>query len=289
MNVQQLPSSKEGSLVWMTAGRVRVSVVHAVFTALGLAKALPKREKRAIALRIAAGEYLKARFGKRKLKLLPLDRRVLGFEVREKFDGQEMNDLPYVLTIKADARGAWITYAGTLAPQNESDEVSRRYLDRMHWYCPTTVGAICKRAIENHLGGTSVRGNGGLWFVPGRSFDDLRRIAEGLEVGPNNPDSEHRMTAATFDVSANPGVARDAVESLRHEIRAACDEINADLLGAHEMTGPGRQGRQDRLATMRAKVEEYSALFGETLDDLAKTVEATDAALALSALEAVEA
>lgn len=285
MNVQQLPSAKEGSLVWMTAGRVRVAVVHAVFTALGLSKCLPKREKRAIALRIAAMDYLKSRYRGRKLKLLPLDRRVLGFEVREKVDGQEKNDLPYLFTIKADANGAWITYDGVPAPQSESDEVSRRYLDRMHWYCPTTVGALCKRAIEDRLGGTSVRGNGGLWFLPGRSFDALCALAEGLEQHSDNPDSEHRMTAAVFNVADNPGVARDAVESLRAEIRAACDEINADLLGSAEMTGPGKESRKQRLAVLRSKVEEYSALFGEALDDLTKTVAATESALTLDALD----
>ena len=285
MIMQQLPSSKEGSLVWMGAGRVRVAVVHAVFAALGLSKCLPKREKRAIALRIAAMDYLKARFGKRKLKLLPLDRRVLGFEVREVVAGQVKNELPYLFTILANDKGAWITYDNVPAPQDESDAVSRRYLDRTQWYCPTTVGALCKRAIEDYLGGTSVRPNGGLWFVPGRAFTDLCKLAEGLEPGPNNPDSEHRMTAATFNVADNPGVARDAVESLRSEIRAACDEINADLLGSAEMTGPGKESRKQRLATLKAKVEEYSALFGEALDDLTKTVAATESALTLDALD----
>jgi hypothetical protein len=80
-------------------------------------------------------------------------------------------------------------------------------------------------------------------------------------------------------------VARDAVESLRAEIRAACDEINADLLGPAEMTGPGKESRKQRLAVLKAKVAEYSALFGAALDDLTKTVEATETALTLDALD----
>lgn len=285
MNVYQLPSAKEGSLVWMTAGRVRVSVVHAVFTALGLAKCLPKREKRAIALRIAAQTYLNARYKGRKMRLLPLDRRVLGFEVREKIDGQEKNDLPYILTIKADSTSAWITYDGTPAPVQESAEVSRHYTDRLDWYCPTSVGALCKRALENQMHATSVRGNGGLWFLPGQYFTALQALAEGLAPGPTNPDSEHLMTAAIFDVSNNPGVARDAVASLTSEIEAAVAEINADLLGSAEMTGPGKQSRKDRLAVLKAKVEEYSTLFGVALDNLTKAVEATESALTLEDLD----
>ncbi len=293
MIAANLPSSSEGALVWVNhAGRVRVNVVRTVFTALGLAKCLPRREKRAIALRLAIKAWLLTRYGRkdaRTMRLYPLDRRVLGFEVRRKIDGVEQNEHPYVCTVKADDKGAHVTYDGQPGPQQESDDVTRVYLDRVEWYCPTTVGSLLKRAITEHWLGTSLKSNGGLYFVPGQCVPYYRALADGLERGPANPDSELVMTVATFDVSNNPGVARDAIASLRAEIAAATAEINADLLGSHEMTGPGLANRKARLANLIAMANEYADLFGTSLDDAKAMAEATSNALAMAELSEVSA
>jgi hypothetical protein len=288
MNVSSLPSANEGALVWVNqAGRVRVDVVRSVFNSLGLGKCLPRREKRSIALRIAIKAWLITRYGKkdaRSMRLYPLDRRVLGFEVRRKVDGSEMNDHPYVCTVKANEKGAWVTYAGSPAPQSETDNVSRLYLERVEWYCPTTVGSLIKRAVAYHWLGTSLKSNGGLYFLPGCHLPDYQALAAGLERSTTNPDSELVMTAATFDVRNNPGVARDAMLSLRAEIRSATDEINNDLVGAHEMTEQGVSSRKARLDNLLKQAAEYSALFETSLDDLKAMIEGTKDALAIAEL-----
>ena len=288
MIATNLPSAAEGALVWTNhAGRCRVNVVRSVFNALGLAKCLPRREKRAIALRLAIKAWLIARYGKkdsRTMKLYPLDRRVLGFEVRRKIDGTEQNDHPYVCTVKADDRGAYVTYAGAAGPQQETDDVTRIYLDRVEWYCGTTVGSLIKRAITEKWMGTSLKSNGGLFFLPGQYIANYRALADGLERGPANPDSECVLTIATFDVRSNPGVARDAMVSLRQEIRTATDEINADLVGSAEMTESGIANRKARLARLLAQAAEYSALFEASIDDLKGMVEGTQNALAMAEL-----
>lgn len=291
MIAHSLPSSQEGGLVWINhAGRVRLAVVHSVFNALGLGKCLPRREKRSIALRLAIKAWLVVKYGKkvaRTMRLYPLDRRVLGFEVRQKIDGTDKNDHPYVLTVKADDRGAYVFYDTLPGPQDETDGVSSIYLDRVLWYCPTTVGSLLKRAITEHMGGTTLKSNGGLYFLPGRALQGFRMLAEGLERGPSNPDSELVVTIGVFDVSKNPSVARDALASLRAEIRTETDAINADLVGAAEMTKQGIENRKDRLARLLATAAEYSALFETSLDDLKSMVEGTQTALAIAELAAI--
>lgn len=288
MIATNLPSAAEGALVWVNhAGRVRVNVVRSVFSNLGLAKCLPRKEKRAIALRLAIKAWLIARYGRkdaRTMRLYPLDRRVLGFEVRRKVDGTEQNDHPYVCTVKADDHGAYVTYAGAAGPQQETDDVTRIYLDRVEWYCGTTVGSLIKRAITEKWMGTSLKSNGGLYFLPGQYLPNYRALADGMERSPSNPDSELVMTVATFDVRNNPSVARDAMLSLRQEIKAATDEINADLVGAHEMTESGIANRKARLARLLAQAAEYSALFEASIDDLKGMVEGTQNALAMAEL-----
>lgn len=289
MNVQPLPSSKEGALIWINhSARVMRAVLDPAFVQAGLGKCLPRREKRAIALRAAIKAWLIAQFGAkqtRKMRAYPLDRRVLGFEIRQRIDGSEMNDHPYVCTIKADDKGAaWVSRAGTLGTQDECDKIRDLYLDRVQYYCPTTVGSLIRRAITEQWHGTALKANGGLYFLPGAYLGEFKALAAAIEPG-----SDLLLTAAVFDVASNPEVARDAVASLRDEIRMATDEINNDLLGSHEMTEKGIASRKERLAMLKARAEGYAGLFGVTLDDMRAMVEATDNALALAELAEVSA
>ena len=289
MNIQAIPPSREGALVWLTAGKVRVTVLMQVFAALGFSTLLPKREKRAIALRAAITDFLPTAYGKRKLKLFPLDRRVLGFEVREKVDGAEKNDWPYVCTVKADDKHAWLTLDGLPGDPAHSQKVSDLYLERMHYFCPTTVGALVKRVVEEQWHGTSVRGNGGLWFLPGGYLPAYRQLAAWLEQSTTNPDSDCVFSLAQFHLSDNPEVARDAVAAVIADAKALAAEINGDLLGTGEpdakgMTAPGKENRRQRLASMRARATGYAEMFGCGLGEIDQLLAATESALALEDL-----
>jgi hypothetical protein len=267
-------------------------MVEAAFTALGLAKCLPKREKRAIALRIAIKSWLTSQFGAkmaRTCRAYPLDRRVLGFEIRQRIDGSEKNDHPYLLTVKADANGAWVSRDGLLGTQQECDLIRDLYLDRVQWFCPTTVGSLIKKAIVEEWHGTSLKSNGGLYFLPGCYLPAYTALANAIERGPTNPDSDCVMSAAVFNVAANPSVARDAIASLRAEIRAAADEINADLIGAHEMTEAGIASRKARLTMLAERAKGYADLFGTSLDDMRAMIAATETAVSMAELAEISA
>jgi hypothetical protein len=293
MNIQKIPPSRDGALVWLTAGKTRVSVLRQVFDDLGFRHLLPRREKRAIALRAAVVDFLPLIYGKRKLKPFPLDRRVLGFEVREKQDGAEKNDWPYLLTVKADERHAWITHDGLPGDPADSQRVSDLYLERMNYYCPTSTGSLVKRVIEEEWHGTSVRGNGGLWFLPGAFVPQYRKLAEALEQSNANPDSECVFSIAQFALSDNPEVARDAVAACVEDAKALAAEINADLLGTGDdatgMTGPGRAAREAKVKAMRARVEGYAQLFGVGMTETEQLLAAVESKLALDALADISA
>jgi hypothetical protein len=89
MDTIQIPPSSVGGLCWLTAGKVRVTVLTQVFKDMGFAKLLPRREKRAIALRAAITEFLRREYRGVRLKPFPLDRRVLGFDGRQEVAGAE--------------------------------------------------------------------------------------------------------------------------------------------------------------------------------------------------------
>ena len=295
MDTITIPPSNVGGLCWLTAGKVRVSVLTQVFTQMGFAKLLPRREKRAIALRAAITEFLRREYPKLRLKAFPLDRRVLGFDVRQVVNGAEKNDFPYVLTVKADERHAWVTYDGMPGDSRHSQLVSDLYLERMNYFCPTSTGALIKRVIEEKWLGSSVRGNGGLWFLPGAFAPDYRKLAAALERSDSNPDSDCVFSLGVFQLADNPEVARDAVASLIDDAKALAAEINADLLGTGEddatgsMTGPGRENRKARLAAMKEKIRGYSAMFGVGLQEIENVIAATENKLALDALAEISA
>lgn len=291
MNIQAIPPSTDGALVWLTAGKVRCIVMQAVFAKMGWHKLLPRREKRAIALRSALLDTLREHYGKRKkLRVFPLDRRVLGFDVREWVPGVEKGDLPYLLTAKADEKHAWITHDGLLGDPKMSRDLSDKYLERVNYYCPTTTGALIKRAMETQLYASGVRGNGGLWFLPGAYIEDYRKLAAELECSTANPDSECVFSLAQFKLCDNPEVARDAIAAVIADAKALSCEINGDLLGTGAadaelgMTKAGVQARKDRLASMTERVRGYAAMFGVGMAEIEQLLTATDNALALAEL-----
>lgn len=291
MNIQAIPPSTDGGLVWLTAGKVRCIVMQAVFTRLGWHNLLPRREKRAIALRAALADTLREHYGKRKkLRVFPLDRRVLGFDVREHQPGVEKSELPYLLTAKADEKHAWVTLDGLPGDPAMSQALSDRYLERVNYFCPTTTGALIKRALETKLYATSVRGNGGLWFLPGAYVEDYRKLAAELESSTSNPDSECVFSLAQFKLCDNPEVARDAIAAVIADAKALAGEINDDLLGTGAadddlgMTKAGVQTRKDKLTSMTERVKGYAAMFGVGMKEIEQLLAATDNALALAEL-----
>ena len=291
MNIQAIPPSTNGGLVWLTAGKVRCIVLQAVFAKLGWHKLLPRREKRAIALRSALLDTMREHYGKRKkLRVFPLDRRVLGFDVREHVPGVEKSELPYLLTAKADEKHAWITLDGLPGDPKMSRDLSDKYLERVNYFCPTTTGALIKKAIETKLYATSVRGNGGLWFLPGAYVEQYRQLAAELERSTSNPDSECVFSMAQFKLCDNPEVARDAIAAVIADAKALATEINGDLLGTGAadddlgMTKAGVQSRKDRLTSMTERVKGYAAMFGVGMAEIEQLLAATDSALALAEL-----
>jgi hypothetical protein len=295
MNLEKIPPSSKGGLVWLTAGKVRCIVMQQVFAKMGWHKLLPRREKRAIALRSALLDTLRKEYGRtKKLRIFPLDRAVLGFDVREYLPGVEKGDLPYLLTAKADEHHAWITHDGLPGDPRLTRDLSDLYLVRANYYCPTTTGALIKKAIESEFYASSVKGNGGLWFLPGAYIERYRQLASELERSPANPDSECVFSLGQFQLCDNPEVARDAVTSVIDDAKALAAEINADLLGTGAaasdevktlgMTKAGVQSRKDRLAAMQAKVQGYAQMFGVGLSEIEQLLGTTDSALALAEL-----
>jgi hypothetical protein len=284
-----IPPSGDGAIVFFSAGRVRRKVIDRAFIDSGLGSCLPKREKRTVALREAISAYLKRGLTRRSnYELFSLDRRVLGFEIRELVKGGERNDHLYVMSVKVDASdNAWATVDGVLQQQHVSDAITALYRERLEWYSATSVGAFLVRAISVEWQGVGLRDQGGVYFISGSFYDRYRALARAIERSAQNPDSECVLHAARFPLLDNPTVARDALAAIRQEVRAAVAEINDDLVGAAEMRAHGVQTRIERLARLQAKIRGFEEMFQASLADLADAVETTRNSLALADLAAV--
>jgi hypothetical protein len=283
-----IPPSADGALVVLNSGRCRKTVFDRAFLSLGLSKLLPRREKRAMALGRAIRQHL-GKAGKRsRWEIVPLDRAVLGFEVLRETKGVESNTHDYQFTVKADASDrVSVTVAGM--PMHGGQEIEAIYRDRLDYYEASTVGSLLVRAMTKAWSATSLRDGGGVYFLAGGLLQTFTDLARQIEEGPTNPDSEVRLSVARFPLMDNPDIAREAVRAFTAEVAAMRSELEADLLGGHDMTKGGIARRKDDIENAKQKIAAFQQMFGVGLHEVSMVVEALDTKFAMLELADISA
>jgi hypothetical protein len=283
-----IESSKDGAVVCWDAGAVVRATFDAAYTKLGLGKLLPRRMKRATALRLAMSQWIAAHStGKKKQRydFNPLDRRVCGFEAVLQSKGDEKNLHAYQWTAKVNTstEEVRVTTDGVSLGQAVDDEMTALYQQHLMYYSASTVGSLLKAAVCQKWMGAGIRGRGGVYFLPGWAMVEYEKVASEIE------NADCLLHSVKFKVGSDDKTTRTVLLGFREDVKALIAEINGDVFGETEMRERGIDSRIQRMTELTERVQFYQQLFSCQLGDLSEAIDATQSALQMAKLAKVSA
>jgi hypothetical protein len=151
----------------------------------------------------------------------------------------------------------------------------RTHLERVS---AAQVSATLVRLVE-WLGGTRLRPNGAVYWLPARWLDDFARVAEAVEESADGKPNGVYVLRHRLDADAVRAV-RDAVVA---EVRAEAGRIKEEVLGG-DLGTRALETRQKQAADLREKVSLYEDLLSVGLKGLHRAVDEADQAAATAAL-----
>lgn len=125
----------------------------------------------------------------------------------------------------------------------------------------------------------SLRPNGGTYFVPGTQVDLLRKVERCLKAS-----SAHSVWEVPALKSSEAVAA--ILDAVTREAEADAAKLDADVNGDVELGERALAAREAKAGKMLAKIRSYEVLLGAKLDGLREKVEALQASIAASALQA---
>lgn len=242
----------------------------ALFAPLGLESLVPDPRPAPACLRAALEDVL----GGPRVLVRPLAGRD-GFAVVREDRGLSGNRYQTDLTARvvgdppAPAFDPWDGRAGGI------EAAYRSHLGRV---AAAQLSAALVRVVES-LGGTRLRPNGAVYWVPGPRLDAWADAATAVERAADGRPSAVYLLRHRLDADAVRAV-RDAVVG---EVRAEADRIRAEV-AAGELGGRALEARQRQAAGLRQKVLLYEDVLAVGLDGLHAAVDAADQAAATAAL-----
>jgi len=283
-----IEASRDGAVVCWDSGPVARTTFDGVYTQLGMEKLLPRRMKRATALRLAMTQWIAEQGkGKKKQKydFNPLDRRVCGFEAVLQSKGEEKNLHAYQWTARVNTatEQVKVTTDGTSLGQAVDDEMTALYQQNLLYYSASTVGSLLTAAVRQRWMGSSIRGRGGVYFLPGWAMSEYASVADKIE------NAACLLHSVKFRVGTDDKTTRTVLIGFREDVKALVAEINGDVFGEAEMRERGIDSRIKRMAELTERVKFYQDLFGVTLSDLSDAIDATQSALQMAKLAKVSA
>jgi hypothetical protein len=283
-----IESSKDGAIVCWDAGAVVRSTLDAAFTKLGMEKLLPRRMKRATALRLAMMAWIAARnTGRRRQRydFNPLDRRVCGFEavLQSKGDEKNLHQYQWSARVNPSTEQVRVTTDGVSLGQAVDDEMTDLYRQHLMYYSASTVGSLLKSAVCQRWMGAGIRGRGGVYFLPGWAMAEYEQVASEIES------ADCTLHSVRFRVGNDDKTTRTVLYGFREDVQSLIAEINGDVFGETEMRERGIDSRIQRMTELTERVKFYQDLFGVTLADLSEAIDATQSALQLAKLAKVSA
>jgi hypothetical protein len=134
-------------------------------------------------------------------------------------------------------------------------------------------------AVVASLGGTRLRPNGAVYWVPGNRLDEWSRAARAVESAADGRPSAVYVLRHRLDADAVRAV-RDAVVA---EVLAEAERVR-DEVAAGDLGGRALESRRRQASELRSKVLLYEELLSVGLGGLHRAVDAADQAAATAAL-----
>lgn len=148
-------------------------------------------------------------------------------------------------------------------------------------YLPGTVVSQVVVKMLKHWHATSLKDDGGAWFLAGQHIDDYRSFASDVRGQGDGP----RFTVHTFEIASDPDTVMHVLDRLGEEVSAGMKEIMDDVLAATGgMADRSINVRLNRANAFLDKVQAYERILGKPLPDLTDAIEQVKQAVAVNRL-----
>lgn len=242
----------------------------ALFTPLGLASLVPEPRPAPACLRAALEDVL----GGPRVLVRPLASKD-GFAVVQEDRGLSANRYQTDLT----ARVTGDPPAPTFDPwDGRAPKIEAAYRSHMGRVSAVQLSATLVRVVES-VGGTRLRPNGAVYWVPGPRLDEWADVARAVERAADGRPSSVYLLRHRLDRDAVRAVRDAVVSEVQTEADRICAEVNTGELGSRAL-----EARKKQAAELRSKVLLYEDLLAVGLQGLHTAIDAADQAAATAAL-----
>jgi hypothetical protein len=281
-------SGQDGAFVWWEPGKMRVKDLKDALDATGHKHLLPKASTVPAALRETLARFIaKAKIKVRgnPVDINPLREDVRGFEAVRQDRGDTENIHDFVISVVLDDSGQvriakhdsqYVPQADIIKDQLEQ-AMTGMFHELLDWY-PTTMVSGCLTRVIEAMGGVLCRKAGGVYFLPEAAANRF----EPLAVVADKAEGNLSVVITKFPLKAGERSYKLVLESIRQEIKEALIEVEEGLrqLGSTKQRSNGQATRFATLDALKAKVSQYEALLGVTMNDMHDAVAKVKSAVA---------
>lgn len=266
-----------GSIVYWKTGDCNRQALKDRFTAIGFKDVVPYYRNNASILSQSARDYCSQILSKLGRYLVrPL--KAGGVTIVEEIQGVEENSYPRLLSAHVDDQARVTT--DPIAHEYEMNDIFQRLRD----VCPGShVTQSLVRCVD-HLGGFSLRENGGIYWLPNAATAKWELVEKEVELTTlAGQECTFYAVRMVKDEKAMVAVHDAVVREIEQESSRIQEEILSGGLGKRAL-----EERERQAAVLMAKIKPLQDLLGDSMASLQNSIDAAGgaAAAALLALEA---
>lgn len=242
---------------------------------LGFEKFCPEPRTQSAALKDALGTI----FPKRKYLVQPLSRRE-AWEIREIVRGDQENEYPAKHTAALRETGTAPEIVVSPFDQMVADELVRVFNEYLGLVRTAQVTAAMTGVLA-HLGGTSLRPRGAVYWLPGHQIKRWQAVTSAVESSGVGNSNRTYVIRHNLDADAFRAVRHAIVAEVHTEVARIETDINSGDLGERAL-----DHRKDEAVELRDKIRLYESLLNTTLEELVVAVDQVEGAAVQAALMA---
>lgn len=134
--------------------------------------------------------------------------------------------------------------------------------------------------LQHHLGATSLRERGGVYWLPGSKLPAWREV---IQVVESSAMSGARNAVYVYSHRMDADAVRGVFDAICGEVSQEADRLQAEVFSG-ELGSRAMATRRDEAKAMRTKVKLYEELLGVSLGHLTQSLEKVETSLAASTL-----
>lgn len=227
------------------------------FESIGMEAPLPLQPS------VALRESLVDHFRGNNVLVRPLDDEG-GFLVLDETRGKDMNEYKKLFTVRVENEGKRLSFSPT---PSDVDDIAKLYVKRRNSVPGHAIGSALVRVVKK-LRGTTIRRTGGIYWLHQRHapiWSTLQKVVQGSATF-----GQSEVYMATMKVDAESiRVVKDAIQrEILGESQKLLDELTTGELGERAV-----ESRLTMLKELKAKVEEYEGVVGDSLKHLTEALD----------------